>query len=64
MKFARIACALGRHSVDRGAIRHIHAGHVGRCRNCATPMEESAPHVWTVLRVRDAGLGRRGLRSG
>lgn len=61
MGFAKLACALGRHKVDTSAIKHIHAGHVGRCRTCATPLEESEPHTWTVLRVHDAGLGRRGL---
>ena len=61
MTFAKLACAFGRHRVDEGAIRHIHAGHVGRCRHCATPLEESEPHRWTVLQVHDAGMGRRGL---
>ena len=61
MKFTKLACALGRHRIDEGSVRHIHAGHVGRCRRCSTPMEEVEPHVWAVLRVHDAGLGRRGL---
>lgn len=63
MKLTSLRCALGRHQVDREAIRHIHAGHVGRCRDCSTPLEESTLHNWTVLRLRDAGLGRQGVRS-
>jgi hypothetical protein len=62
MKFAHFACALGRHSVDTKAVRHIHGGAVSRCRHCATPMEESMPHHWTVQYVRDAGLADRLLR--
>lgn len=61
MKFARLGCALGRHSIDRNAIRPVHGGQVGRCRHCATPMEEVEPHVWAVLQVHDAGLGPRRL---
>ncbi|EDL49593.1 hypothetical protein ED21_18382 [Erythrobacter sp. SD-21] len=33
--------------------------HVGKCRCCHTPMEEIEPHVWDVMRVKDAGLGPR-----
>ena len=58
MKVAWLACAFGRHQVDRPAIKHIHSTHVGRCRHCSTPLEESIAHVWTELKVRDAGLGR------
>ncbi|GGE05169.1 hypothetical protein GCM10011515_25900 [Tsuneonella deserti] len=61
VKLAHLACAFGRHSVDMGAVRRVHGGQVGRCRHCATPMEESMPHTWTVLHVRDAGLGGRFL---
>jgi len=61
MKFAHFACALGRHSVDTSAVRHIHGGTVSRCKHCATPMEESSPYTWTVQYVRDAGLGDRML---
>lgn len=59
MKLARIGCALGRHRLDRGNVRKVHGSHVGRCRNCNSPMEEVTPHVWEIQRVRDAGLGRR-----
>ncbi len=64
MKLVLLGCALGRHKIDRKAISHIHAGHVGRCRHCSTPLEESTPHNWTALRLKDAGLGRQRLRSG
>lgn len=59
MKLAQFACALGKHSLDRNNLRRIHGLHVGRCRNCASPMEEVTPHVWEIQQVRDAGLGRR-----
>lgn len=59
MKFASIGCALGRHRLDSSKIRKVHGSHVGRCRNCNSPMEEVTPQVWEVQRVRDAGLGRR-----
>ncbi|WP_152980286.1 hypothetical protein [Tsuneonella troitsensis] len=62
MKIAHLACAFGRHSVDMSAVRRIHGGSVSRCRHCATPMEESMPHHWTVQYVRDAGLADRILR--
>lgn len=61
MKLAQFACALGRHSLDRGNVRRLHGLHVGRCRHCASPLEEVSPHHWEVQRVRDAGLGRRYL---
>lgn len=61
MKFAQLACALGRHSLDRTKLGRIHGLGVGRCRHCASPMEEVTPHVWEVQQVRDAGLGRRYL---
>ena len=44
-----------------GAVRRIHGASISRCRHCATPMEESMPHTWTALKVRDAGLGGRFL---
>lgn len=59
MKLATIGCALGRHRLDRGNVRKVQGTHVGRCRNCKSPMEEVMPHVWEIQRVRDAGLGRR-----
>ncbi len=62
MKLAHFACAFGRHSVDQSAIRRVHGGIVSRCRHCATPLEESTPHHWTVQPVRDAGLGERLIR--
>ncbi len=61
MKIAHLACAFGRHSVDAGKARKVHGGMVGRCRHCATPMEEVMPQHWTVQHVRDAGLGDRML---
>ncbi|TCJ39851.1 hypothetical protein [Parafrankia sp. BMG5.11] len=61
MKLAHISCAFGRHSVDQSAIRRVHGGHVGKCRTCATPLEESSPFRWTKLHIRDAGLGGRFL---
>lgn len=59
MKLAQFACALGRHRLDEGKVRRIHGGRVSRCQHCNAPMEEVSPHAWQVLRVRDAGLGRR-----
>jgi hypothetical protein len=59
MRIARFACAFGRHSVDRSKARKVHGGMVSRCRHCATPMEEVTPNYWTVLHIRDAGLGDR-----
>ena len=59
MKLGYIACALGRHSIDRDGVKHVHGAHVGRCRRCSTPMEEIEPHRWQVQHVRDAGLGPR-----
>lgn len=61
MNIARIGCALGRHRLDDSKVRRIHGARVGRCRHCSAPMEEIAPQVWQVQRVRDAGLGRRYL---
>ena len=62
MKITKIACAFGYHRIDESSIRHVHAGHVGRCRRCSTAMEELEPHVWVQHRVHDAGLGPRGIR--
>lgn len=59
MKLAQFACALGRHSLDRGKLSKRHGLHVGLCRHCNAPMEEVMPHVWEVQQIRDAGLGRR-----
>ena len=61
MKMGILACALGRHSVDTTNLRKAGGMHVGRCRCCNTPMEEIEPFVWSVLRVRDAGLDPRGF---
>ncbi|SMQ75837.1 hypothetical protein SAMN06297468_2988 [Altererythrobacter xiamenensis] len=61
MKFRVLACAFGRHSVDKTNLRKTGGMHVGRCRCCHTPMEEVEPHRWGVLRVRGAGLERRGV---
>lgn len=60
MKLGIIACAFGRHKVDRRNTRRVHGAHVGRCRCCRTPMEEVEPHLWSVQQVRDAGLTYRG----
>lgn len=59
MTLGRIACAVGRHSIDRTDVKRVSGQQVGRCRNCKTPMEEIEPHHWTVQQVRDAGLGPR-----
>ena len=59
MTLGHLACAMGRHRVDEGAVRRVHGGNVGRCKRCATPLEETMPHEWTALQVRDAGLGSR-----
>ena len=55
----RIACAMGRHSVDSANVTRVSGQRVGRCRNCKAPMEEVEPHSWEVQKVRDAGLGPR-----
>lgn len=62
MKLRHIACAFGRHQVDREAIRRIHGQQVGRCTHCSTPLEELYRDVWAVQQVKDAGLGNRVLR--
>lgn len=62
MKMRLIACAFGRHQVDRDKVRRIHGCKVGRCQHCRTPMEEVEPHQWEIQRVHDAGLGRRAIR--
>ncbi|GMM93655.1 hypothetical protein [Qipengyuania sp. MTN3-11] len=59
MKLAYLACALGRHRVDLTTTRAVHGGKVGRCRHCATALEEVTPFVWEAQKVHDAGLGRR-----
>ena len=59
MKMGLLACAIGRHSIDHDSIRKAGGSHVCKCRNCKTPMEEIEPHVWGVIRVKDAGLGPR-----
>jgi len=55
----RIACAMGRHSVDSATVTRVSGQRVGRCRNCKAPMEEVEPHSWAVQKVRDAGLKPR-----
>ena len=55
----RIACAMGRHSVDSANVTRVSGQRVGRCRNCKAPMEEVEPQSWAVQKVRDAGLGPR-----
>ena len=59
MKMGLLACAFGRHSVDFSNMRKAGGMHVGKCRCCHTPVEEIEPHVWDVMRVKDAGLGPR-----
>ena len=59
MNFGRLACAFGRHSADHNNVRKAGGSHVCKCRNCNTAMESTAPNVWEVIPVRDAGLGRR-----
>ncbi len=59
MTLGRIACAIGRHSIDRANLKRVSGQQFGRCRNCRAPMEEIEPHHFAVQRVRDAGLGPR-----
>ena len=59
MKIGLLACAFGRHTVDHANMRKAGGSQFCKCRNCKTPMEEIAPHVWDVLQVKDAGLGPR-----
>lgn len=61
MKLGHIACALGKHKVDRESIKHAGGQKFSRCRNCRAPMEEIEPHLWATMRVKDAGLGRRAI---
>ncbi len=59
MTLGRIACAVGRHSIDHTNVKRVSGQQVGRCRNCRTAMEEVEPHHWAKQRVRDAGLAPR-----
>ena len=59
MKMGLLACAVGRHAVDRDSVRKAGGSQFCKCRRCKTPLEETAPHVWAVLKVKDAGLGPR-----
>ncbi|MGI8942901.1 MAG: hypothetical protein ACR2FJ_01445 [Qipengyuania sp.] len=62
MMIGQIACVFGRHRIDHGAIKRVHGQHVGRCRHCRTPLEQSTLDQWEVQLVRDAGLGYHRLR--
>ena len=57
--FGRIGCALGRHTVDRDGLRVVMGQRVGRCKTCATPLEESFRDVFVRPSLRDAELGPR-----
>ncbi|MDG5747830.1 hypothetical protein P8Q88_06525 [Qipengyuania sp. XHP0207] len=61
MSFNHIACAFGKHKVDREGIKRAGGQQFGRCRTCKTPLEETEPHHWAALRVKDAGLGRQAI---
>ncbi len=61
MIFGRIACAFGRHRVDRKRIRKVHGQAVGRCRSCRKPLEEQLPNEWVEILVHESGLGARRL---
>lgn len=61
MGLNKIACAFGKHKVDREGVKRAGGQQVGRCRNCKTPLEEIEPHNWAAMRVKDAGLGRRAI---
>ena len=61
MGLGRIACAIGRHNIDRDNVKRVSGQRVGRCRSCRTPMEEVEPHHWAVQQIHDAGLGRRAI---
>ena len=61
MKLGQIACAFGKHSVDREGIKRAGGQQFSRCRCCKTPMEEVEPHLWAAMRVKDAGLGRQAI---
>ena len=62
MIIGRIACSLGKHSIDANRIGHIHGQQVGRCRRCATPLENQSGNIWVPQQVHDAGLGPRAAR--
>ena len=59
MKFAHLACALGRHSIDTSAVKKVFGMNVGRCSRCSTPLEELWRDHWVPQQVRDAGLSHR-----
>ena len=59
MNMGMLACAFGRHSVDKANMRKAGGSHVGKCRCCKAPMQEVEPHSWQVIQVKDAGLGPR-----
>ena len=61
MTLGKIACALGKHAVDREKIKRAGGQQFSSCRNCKTPMEEVEPHHWAAMRFRDAGLGRQAI---
>ncbi|TMM48422.1 hypothetical protein [Qipengyuania marisflavi] len=59
MTLGYIGCAIGRHTIDKQAIKHIHGTDVGRCRHCSAALEHQHPDHWVVQQVRDAGLSHR-----
>ena len=61
MILGNIACALGRHSVDRDKISRVQGHQVGRCKRCSTALEATYGESWMTVANHDAGLGPRGL---
>ncbi len=59
MTLGRIACAVGRHSIDQNGVKRAGGQHFGRCRCCKTPMIEIEPNHWAVQQIKDAGLSPR-----
>lgn len=56
MNLGIFACALGRHKIDKQAIRQVHGQQLARCRRCSTALESRGRGNWTPLAIRDAGL--------
>lgn len=60
MKLGTIACAIGRHSIDKNEIRKVHGQQVARCRRCSTALE-FVDFEWMPVALRSASLGGRKL---
>ena len=59
MVIGRIACALGRHRIDRDNIRKVSGRETARCKSCRRVLEQEAPGIWNEIPLHDAGLGHR-----